>query len=71
MTKQPNATYSSWVALYTPNLSNIIEGTIRSLPSPPPPDANTVNLKQQLENLSTRVFEVREEDYKKGEAKIA
>ena len=35
------------------------------------PDANTVNLKQQLENLSTRVFEVREEDYKKGEAKIA
>jgi len=28
-------------------------------------------LKQQLENLSTRVFEVREEEYKKGEAKIA
>jgi hypothetical protein len=24
------------------------------------PDANTVHLKQQLENLSTRVFEVRE-----------
>jgi exonuclease VII large subunit len=36
------------------------------------PDANTVvHLKQQLENLSTRVFEVREEEYKKGEAKIA
>ena len=34
-------------------------------------DANTVHLKQQLENLSTRVFEVREEEYKKGEAKIA
>ena len=33
-------------------------------------DANTVHLKQQLENLSTRVFEVREEEYKKGEAKI-
>jgi hypothetical protein len=28
-------------------------------------------LKQQLENLSARVFEVREEEYKKGEAKIA
>ena len=27
-------------------------------------DANTVHLKQQLENLSTRVFEVREEEYK-------
>jgi hypothetical protein len=36
------------------------------------PDANTVvHLKQQVENLSTRVFEVREEEYKKGEAKIA
>ena len=35
------------------------------------PDANMVHLKQQLENLSTRVFEVREEEYKKGEAKIA
>ena len=34
-------------------------------------DANTVHLKQQLENLSTRIFEVREEEYKKGEAKIA
>ena len=34
-------------------------------------DANTVHLKQQLENLSTRVFEVREEEYKKGEAKVA
>jgi hypothetical protein len=34
-------------------------------------DANTLHLKQQLENLSTRVFEVREEEYKKGEAKIA
>jgi flagellar hook-associated protein FlgK len=29
------------------------------------------HLKQQVENLSTRVFEVREEEYKKGEAKIA
>jgi hypothetical protein len=28
-------------------------------------------LKQQLENLSARVFEVREEEYKKGEAKVA
>ena len=28
-------------------------------------------LKQQVENLSTRVFEVREEEYKKGEAKLA
>ena len=37
----------------------------------PVSDANTVHLKQQLENLSTRVFEVREEEYKKGEAKIA
>lgn len=34
-------------------------------------DANTVHLKQQLENLSIRVFEVREEEYKKGEAKVA
>jgi len=34
-------------------------------------DATTVNLKQQLENLSTRIFEVREEEYKKGEAKVA
>jgi hypothetical protein len=35
-------------------------------------DANTVILlKQQVENLSTRVFEVREEEYKKGETKIA
>jgi hypothetical protein len=38
----------------------------------PVPDANTVILlKQQVENLSTRVFEVREEEYKKGETKIA
>ena len=28
-------------------------------------------LKQQVENLSARVFEVREEEYKKGEAKLA
>jgi exonuclease VII small subunit len=28
-------------------------------------------LKQQVENLSTRVFETREEEYKKGEAKVA
>ena len=35
------------------------------------PDANMVHLKQQLENLSARVFEVREEEYKKGEAKLA
>jgi flagellar hook-associated protein FlgK len=34
-------------------------------------DANTILLKQQLENLSARVFEVREEEYKKGEAKLA
>lgn len=34
-------------------------------------DANTVHLKQQVENLSTRIFEVREEEYKKGEAKVA
>ena len=34
-------------------------------------DANTVHLKQQVENLSTRIFEVREEEYKKGEAKLA
>jgi flagellar hook-associated protein FlgK len=34
------------------------------------PDANMVHLKQQVENLSTRVFEVREEEYKKGEAKV-
>jgi flagellar hook-associated protein FlgK len=35
------------------------------------PDANMVHLKQQVENLSARVFEVREEEYKKGEAKLA
>jgi len=40
-------------------------------PTAPVSDANTVHLKQQVENLSTRVFEVREEEYKKGEAKIA
>jgi hypothetical protein len=34
-------------------------------------EANTILLKQQLENLSARVFEVREEEYKKGEAKLA
>jgi hypothetical protein len=28
-------------------------------------------LKQQVENLSARVFEVRDEEYKKGETKIA
>jgi len=33
-------------------------------------DATTIHLKQQVENLSTRVFEVREEEYKKGEAKV-
>lgn len=41
------------------------------VPSTTVSDANTVNLKQQLENLSTRIFEVREEEYKKGEAKVA
>ena len=40
-------------------------------PTPAVPDANTVCLKQHVENLSTRVFEVREEEYKKGEAKVA
>jgi hypothetical protein len=34
-------------------------------------EANAILLKQQVENLSTRVFEVREEEYKKGEAKLA
>jgi len=34
-------------------------------------EAEVFNLKQQLENLSTRIFEVREEEYKKGEAKVA
>ncbi len=34
-------------------------------------DANAILLKQQLENLSARVFEVREEEYNKGEAKLA
>ena len=37
----------------------------------PVSDATAIHLKQQLENLSTRVFEVREEEYKKGEAKVA
>lgn len=40
-------------------------------PTAPVTDANTLHLKQQVENLSTRIFEVREEEYKKGEAKIA
>ena len=40
-------------------------------PNPAVPEANMVCLKQQVENLSTRVFEVREEEYKKGEAKVA
>lgn len=44
---------------------------LATLPSTAVSDATTVNLKQQLENLSTRVFEVREEEYKKGEAKVA
>lgn len=34
-------------------------------------NATTIHLKQQVENLSTRIFEVREEEYKKGEAKVA
>lgn len=42
-----------------------------TVPSTAVSDATTVNLKQQLENLSTRIFEVREEEYKKGEAKVA
>ena len=33
------------------------------VPPAPVTDANTVHLKQQVENLSTRVFEVREEEY--------
>ena len=40
-------------------------------PNPAVPEANMVCLKQHVENLSTRVFEVREEEYKKGEAKVA
>ena len=45
------------------NVVTAVEGRI--------PSYEYDKLKQQLENLSTRVFEVREEEYKKGEAKIA
>ena len=42
-----------------------------TVPSTTVSDATAIHLKQQLENLSTRIFEVREEEYKKGEAKVA
>lgn len=37
----------------------------------PAPWAKEYELKQQTANLSSRIFEVREEEYKKGEAKVA
>ncbi len=45
-----------------------------TVPAPvavPAPWAKEYELKQQTANLSSRIFEVREEEYKKGEAKVA
>jgi superfamily II RNA helicase len=58
--------------IYTKSLEHHRENRpTTAAPTAPVSDANTLHLKQQVENLSTRVFEVREEEYKKGEAKIA
>lgn len=61
--------------IYTKSLEHYRENHPMTTAVPatvPAADANTVILlKQQVENLSTRVFEVREEEYKKGETKIA
>jgi len=60
--------------IYAKSLEHYRENhPLPTVPAAAVPDANTVvvHLKQQVENLSTRVFEVREEEYKKGETKIA
>jgi len=60
--------------IYAKSLEHYRENhPLPTAPAAAVPDANTVvvHLKQQVENLSTRVFEVREEEYKKGETKIA
>ena len=58
--------------IYTKSLEHYRENHPMTTTVPAAADANTVILlKQQVENLSTRVFEVREEEYKKGETKIA
>jgi hypothetical protein len=60
--------------IYAKSLEHYRENhPLPTVPAAAVSDANTVvvHLKQQVENLSTRVFEVREEEYKKGETKIA
>jgi hypothetical protein len=57
--------------IYTKSLEHHRENHPMTAVLGPVSDATTIHLKQQLENLSTRVFEVREEEYKKGEAKVA
>ena len=56
---------------YPPTTTSVHESTVVTAVGGRIPPYEYHILKQQLENLSTRVFEVREEEYKKGEAKIA
>ena len=44
---------------------------VATVPAPWAKEYEYNQLKQQTANLSSRVFEVREEEYKKGEAKVA
>ena len=56
---------------YPPTTTSVHESNVVTAVGGRIPPYEYHTLKQQLENLSARVFEVREEEYKKGEAKIA
>jgi flagellar hook-associated protein FlgK len=56
---------------YPPTTTSVHESNVVTAVGGRIPPYEYHTLKQQLENLSARVFEVREEEYKKGEAKLA
>ena len=56
---------------YPPTTTSVHESNVVTAVGGRIPPYEYHTLKQQVENLSARVFEVREEEYKKGEAKLA
>ena len=51
--------------------SSVASASATTVPAPWAKEYEYNQLKQQTANLSSRIFEVREEEYKKGEAKVA
>jgi hypothetical protein len=58
-------------AAATTAAASVASASATTVPAPWAKEYEYNQLKQQTANLSSRVFEVREEEYKKGEAKVA